>query len=105
MSVKDFASLLVDAGFEDVLSVNVAKLSDERDFDVLLLATGRSPQHTFAGETLLHVSAAVMRVPVAFRIAYKALLRSFSAFLVLKTPACVPCILSRNLYMASSMVT
>lgn len=52
--VKDFASLLVDAGFEDVLSVNVSKLSDQRDFDVLLLATGRSPQHAFAGETLLH---------------------------------------------------
>lgn len=48
--VRDFASLLVDAGFEDVLSVNVSKLSDQRDFDVLLLATGRSPQHAFAGE-------------------------------------------------------
>lgn len=50
--VHDFANVLVDAGFEDVVSVDVSKLSEQRDFDVLLLATGRSPQHAFAGETV-----------------------------------------------------
>jgi hypothetical protein len=53
--VRDFASLLIDAGFEDVLSVDVSKLPEQRDFDVLLLATGRSPQHAFAGESYLSI--------------------------------------------------
>lgn len=49
--VKDFAQLLVDAGFEDVMSLDVSQTGLQRDFDTLLLATARSPQHAYAGVT------------------------------------------------------
>jgi ribosomal silencing factor RsfS len=47
--VKDFAQLLVDAGFEDVMTLDVSRTGLQRDFDTLVLATARSAQHAFAG--------------------------------------------------------
>lgn len=47
--IDSLAQLLVDAGMEDVLSLDMTALEAQRDCDALILATGRSPQHAFAG--------------------------------------------------------
>ena len=49
VAIDSLAHLLVDAGMEDVVSLDMTAVAVQRDFDALLLATGRSPQHALAG--------------------------------------------------------
>lgn len=54
--IDSLAQLLVDAGMEDVVSLDMTAVQAQRDCDTLLLATGRSPQHAFAGMSLVQCS-------------------------------------------------